>query len=267
MARPRKAPKRQPKRILNCIPSPERDEDWRIDTAEDAGLVAAAPRVPARKDLRALVVADQRPGLDRLVRRLGDRGRRAALALRQDEPDRAERADLAALPVDGGQGDGRVQLAADDVRRGRGDEPQGRARRRAQVRRRQGHGAPVRVRAGVPRQRAHVLRDRGAAQDQHVLQPRPRDRELARLARDEGADPDPAQRRLDLGQGDRDQGRARRLQAEDGARRPRGRARRLHARLVHRPEQLGHRLGRPRLRVRVARLRAGGVHRGLRGGA
>lgn len=48
-----KAPKRQPKRILNALPSPERDEDWRIDTAEDAGLIAAAPRIPPRKDLRA----------------------------------------------------------------------------------------------------------------------------------------------------------------------------------------------------------------------
>lgn len=48
-----KTPKRQPKRILNCIPSPEREDDWRIDTAEDAGLVAAAPRIPPRKDLRA----------------------------------------------------------------------------------------------------------------------------------------------------------------------------------------------------------------------
>jgi C1A family cysteine protease len=51
--RPKAAPKRQPKRILNCIPSPEREDDWRIDTAEDAGLVAAAPRIPPRKDLRA----------------------------------------------------------------------------------------------------------------------------------------------------------------------------------------------------------------------
>ena len=50
---PKKQPQRQPKRILNCIPSIERDDDWRIDTAEDAGLVAAAPRVPPRKDLRA----------------------------------------------------------------------------------------------------------------------------------------------------------------------------------------------------------------------
>jgi C1A family cysteine protease len=53
MARARKAPKRQPKRILNCIPSPEREDDWRLETAEDAGVVAAAPQVPPRKDLRA----------------------------------------------------------------------------------------------------------------------------------------------------------------------------------------------------------------------
>jgi len=50
---PKKQPQRQPKRILNCIPSIERDDDWRIDTAEDAGLVAAAPPIPPRKDLRA----------------------------------------------------------------------------------------------------------------------------------------------------------------------------------------------------------------------
>ncbi len=53
MARPRKPVKQQPKRILNCVPSPQREDDWRIDTAEDAGLVAAAPQVPPRKDLRA----------------------------------------------------------------------------------------------------------------------------------------------------------------------------------------------------------------------
>jgi hypothetical protein len=43
---------RQPKRILNCIPSADRDEDWRVDTAADAGVLAAAPKVPPRKDLR-----------------------------------------------------------------------------------------------------------------------------------------------------------------------------------------------------------------------
>jgi Papain family cysteine protease len=53
--KPRARPKRarpQPKRILNCTPSLEQAEDWRIDTAEDAGVLAAAPRIPARKDLR-----------------------------------------------------------------------------------------------------------------------------------------------------------------------------------------------------------------------
>ena len=36
------------------MPSLETEDDWRIDTAEDSGVLAAAPRVPARKDLRQL---------------------------------------------------------------------------------------------------------------------------------------------------------------------------------------------------------------------
>ncbi|MBA3244884.1 MAG: C1 family peptidase [Actinobacteria bacterium] len=44
--------RRQPKRILNCIPSREREDDWKLDTAEDSGVLDAAPRVPAKKDLR-----------------------------------------------------------------------------------------------------------------------------------------------------------------------------------------------------------------------
>jgi C1A family cysteine protease len=51
MAKARRQPK-QPKRILNCIPSRDRDEDWKLETAEEAGVLAAAPRIPARKDLR-----------------------------------------------------------------------------------------------------------------------------------------------------------------------------------------------------------------------
>src|SRR5262245_25525470 len=52
-ARPKaKRTRRQPKRILNCVPSLDTADDWRIDTAEDAGVLAAAPRVPASKDLR-----------------------------------------------------------------------------------------------------------------------------------------------------------------------------------------------------------------------
>jgi C1A family cysteine protease len=54
-ARPKaKRARRQPKRILNCVPSLETEDDWRVDTAEDAGVLAAAPRVPPRKDLRQL---------------------------------------------------------------------------------------------------------------------------------------------------------------------------------------------------------------------
>lgn len=51
--RRRAARPRQPKRILNCTPSPKTDEDWAYEHAKDAGIVAARPAVPASKDLRA----------------------------------------------------------------------------------------------------------------------------------------------------------------------------------------------------------------------
>jgi C1A family cysteine protease len=41
------------KRVLNCIPSKETENDWRLEHAARAGLLAAAaPKIPARKDLR-----------------------------------------------------------------------------------------------------------------------------------------------------------------------------------------------------------------------
>jgi hypothetical protein len=61
--RPRPAPPARPRkaraarttaavtRILNCIPSRETEKDWRMDSAMDAGLLAAAP-IPPSKDLR-----------------------------------------------------------------------------------------------------------------------------------------------------------------------------------------------------------------------
>jgi C1A family cysteine protease len=52
-ARRRKAGGRQPKRILNCEPSPKQDEDWTYDHAAEADVVDAAPPIPASKDLRA----------------------------------------------------------------------------------------------------------------------------------------------------------------------------------------------------------------------
>jgi len=52
--------KRTPvKRILNCEPSRDTDQDWRVEHARRASVIAAAAPVPASKDLRA---AWWRPG-------------------------------------------------------------------------------------------------------------------------------------------------------------------------------------------------------------
>jgi C1A family cysteine protease len=47
----RKRPRRV-KRVLNVVPSRETEQDWRIETADAAGLLAAAPALPKSKDLR-----------------------------------------------------------------------------------------------------------------------------------------------------------------------------------------------------------------------
>jgi hypothetical protein len=47
MARPRRV-----KRILNCLPSQDQEKDWFVEHAAGAGVLAAAPSVPAKKDLR-----------------------------------------------------------------------------------------------------------------------------------------------------------------------------------------------------------------------
>jgi hypothetical protein len=40
-------------RILNCVPSPSTENDWRLHNAEDAGLLASSARAaPRSKDLR-----------------------------------------------------------------------------------------------------------------------------------------------------------------------------------------------------------------------
>jgi C1A family cysteine protease len=41
------------KRILNCKPSPRVEDDWTFEHAAQANIVAAAPPIPASKDLRA----------------------------------------------------------------------------------------------------------------------------------------------------------------------------------------------------------------------
>jgi hypothetical protein len=60
-ARPKRKPKPRVKRILNVVPSEGTEQDWGFEHAEDADVVAAAPRVPPSKDLRAAwwSVADQ----------------------------------------------------------------------------------------------------------------------------------------------------------------------------------------------------------------
>lgn len=41
-----------PRRILNCLPSSETHNNWFADNAGDAGILAAALRIPPSKDLR-----------------------------------------------------------------------------------------------------------------------------------------------------------------------------------------------------------------------
>jgi C1A family cysteine protease len=45
-------PKRRVKRILNVVPSPKTELDWTFENATESDMLAAAPRVPASKDLR-----------------------------------------------------------------------------------------------------------------------------------------------------------------------------------------------------------------------
>ena len=48
-----KARPKRVKRILNVVPSEKTERDWRLEHADEAGLLAAAPSVPSSKDLRA----------------------------------------------------------------------------------------------------------------------------------------------------------------------------------------------------------------------
>jgi Papain family cysteine protease len=48
-------------RILNCLPSPDQEDDWTFASAEEAGVAAVRARLPASVDLRAAwwAVGDQ----------------------------------------------------------------------------------------------------------------------------------------------------------------------------------------------------------------
>jgi hypothetical protein len=45
---------RRTKRVLNCIPSKGTETDWRFEHAEQAGLLAGAPAIPAKPGSTAL---------------------------------------------------------------------------------------------------------------------------------------------------------------------------------------------------------------------
>ena len=50
--RPKRKRPRRVKRVLNIVPSQDTERDWRIENADQAGLLAAAATVPKTKDLR-----------------------------------------------------------------------------------------------------------------------------------------------------------------------------------------------------------------------
>jgi C1A family cysteine protease len=45
-------PAKKVNRILNCLESPQREKDWSIDCAQQAGLIAAPAKLPEKVDLR-----------------------------------------------------------------------------------------------------------------------------------------------------------------------------------------------------------------------
>ena len=154
---------------------------------------------------------------------------------------------VAALHLDGVQGDRRVHHPADLVHRERGHEPEGGARRRAQVRRRARLGAALRVAARSTR---------GDTQTFYALASQLKiltyfnlghdARQLEDVAGDQGADPHAPGRRHDVGRRDRQQGQHGRLRRRPHARRALRRHRGLQGGPLHRPQQLGHRAGATR---------------------
>jgi C1A family cysteine protease len=45
-------PRRRPRRVLNCLPSPETEKDWQFHNAAEAGVLAVAASIPSTKNLR-----------------------------------------------------------------------------------------------------------------------------------------------------------------------------------------------------------------------
>ena len=260
MARPRNV-----KRILNVLPSPKQEEDWAFEHATAAGLARAAPSIPAQKDLREAnwwKVGDQGSTgscvgwatADSVLRWHFVKAKRLAendrLSPRFHWMAAKETDQFDDRPTTFIERDGTSLKASLDV-----------ARKFGAVRDKLlpfTSGALYRGDAKTFYATAAQLKissyfnlgDNLAVWRNWIATKGPI---LTRLNVDDTWDKAKANK-----------GNLDNVPAEDQARRPRGRTRRLHARAVHRPQQLGYRLGRRRLRVRLARLRAGGLHRGLR---
>ena len=183
-----KRTRRQPKRILNCEPSPEREDDWRIDTAEDAGVLDAAPRVPPEADLRQSWWRIQDQGstgscgwaaADGVLRwhfvKTGRIATNELLSPRFQWIAAKETDAFNTRPTTFVEAEGTSLKAALDVSRKFGAVKD----------------SVLPFESGRPYQgNAKTFYAIAAQPDQHVLQPRPRARELADVAGDEGADPD-----------------------------------------------------------------------------
>ena len=231
-----KAQAARPKRSSGSSTSSRRGRPsatGRSSTPTPRDCCARRARRPEVEGSAGDVVEDRRPGLDRLVRRLGDRRLAAALALRQVRPDQEHRDDVQALHLDGVEGDRRVLELADDVHRERRHEPEGGARRRAQVRRRQGERPAVRRRRCT----------RATPETFYALAAQMKISSYFNLSLNHGgsidswrrwlatqrADPHAPRRRPHVGRRRRQRRQHGRLPAQDQARRPRGLDRRLHA--------------------------------------
>ena len=248
-----KRARRQPKRILNCEPSLETEDDWRIDTAEDAGVLAAAPRVPARKDLRQSWwrIRDQGStgscvgwaAADGVLRwhfvKAGRIATSELLSARFQWLAAKETDTFNTRPTTFVEAEGTSLKAALDVSRKFGAVKD----------------------AVLPFATGQLYG--GNAQTFYAIAAQLKISMYFNLGREIEnwrtwlATKGPILTRLNVdstwGKAIGEQGQARALQAPDGQGRARRDARRLHAGDVHRPQQLGHGLGRPRLRARLAR--------------
>ena len=218
----------------------------RFETAEEADMVMAAPPIPRRRTCAR--PGGRSPTRARPAPASAGRPPTRCCAGISSRPGASRRRDVLSprfVWMASKETDPFI-IAADDVHRDRGHEPQDRARHRAQVRRR--------PRLGAARSRSGKLYG-GQANTFYAIAAQLKilayfnlgdePDELADLAGDEGPDPHAAERRRHVVRtriGERRQ--PRRLQAGHGPRRPRGRARRLPAGPVHRAQQLGHELGR-----------------------